>query len=100
MAEDWNRKSDLKSCAISRTCIYGLILLTCEELVSPPPSFLSKGERERETYKSLEWELANKKLSRLLVASDFSESYSTRLISVRLLDTSSRWGALAGGLGG
>ena len=52
------------------------------------------------TDKTLEWQLANEKLGALLVATDFSESDSTRLIAVRLLDTAGRGSALAGGLGG
>jgi hypothetical protein len=52
------------------------------------------------TDKSLEWELSDQELSRLLVTSDFSESDGTWSVSVRLLDTSSRWGGLAGSLGG
>jgi hypothetical protein len=52
------------------------------------------------TNQSLEWQLADQELSRLLVSSDFSKSDGTRAVSVRLLDTSSGWGRLASGLGG
>lgn len=51
-------------------------------------------------YQALEGELADQKLSGLLVATNLTESDGTRLITVRLLDTTSGWGALAGGLGG
>jgi hypothetical protein len=52
------------------------------------------------TDKALEWELSDQELSRLLVSSNFSESDGTWSVSVRLLDTSSRWGGLAGSFGG
>ena len=52
------------------------------------------------TNKSLEGELANEKLSALLVSSDFTKSDCTRAVSVGLLDTSSSRGRLAGSLGG
>ena len=51
-------------------------------------------------YQTLEGELANEKLGRLLVATDLTESDGTRLITVRLLDTAGRRGGLASGLGG
>ena len=51
------------------------------------------------TDKTLEWQLADEELSRLLVATDFSESDGTRLIPMRLLDTTGGWGSLAGSLG-
>lgn len=51
-------------------------------------------------YETLEGELADEKLSRLLVATDLTESDGTGLVAVRLLDTTSRGGRLAGSLGG
>ena len=52
------------------------------------------------TNETLEGELADEELSRLLVATDLTESDGTRLVAVRLLDTTGRWCGLAGGLGG
>jgi hypothetical protein len=52
------------------------------------------------TYQTLERELADQKLSGLLVATDLTKSDGTGLVAVRLLDTSGGGGALAGGLGG
>lgn len=52
------------------------------------------------TDETLEGELADEKLSRLLVATNLTESDGTGLITVRLLDTSGGGGALAGSLGG
>lgn len=51
------------------------------------------------TYQALEWKLSDQELSGLLVSPDLSESDSTRLITVRLLDTTGRWCALASGFG-
>jgi len=51
------------------------------------------------TNETLEWELSDEELSGLLVTTDLTESDGTRLISVWLLDTSGRWGGLAGSLG-
>ena len=51
-------------------------------------------------YQTLEGELADQKLSGLLVATNLTESNGTRLVAMRLLDTSGGGGALAGGLGG
>jgi hypothetical protein len=51
------------------------------------------------TYQALEGELADQKLSRLLVTTDLTESDGTGLVSVRLLDTSGRRGTLASSLG-
>lgn len=51
-------------------------------------------------YQALEGELADEKLGRLLVATDLTESDGTRLVAVRLLDTSGGGRALAGSLGG
>eukprot|EP00939_MAST-03C_sp_MAST-3C-sp1_P002920 g2920.t1 len=52
------------------------------------------------TNETLERKLADKKVRGLLVAADLTESDGSRSVSVGLLDTSSRGGALAGGLGG
>lgn len=51
------------------------------------------------TDETLERELADQKLSRLLVPTDLTESDSSWLISVGLLDTSGRRGGLSGSLG-
>jgi histone H3 len=51
------------------------------------------------TDQTLEGELADQELSGLLVATDLTESDSTGLVAVGLLDTSGRGGGLAGGLG-
>jgi hypothetical protein len=48
------------------------------------------------THETLEGELADQKLSGLLVATDLTESDGTGLVAVRLLDTTGRGGALAG----
>jgi hypothetical protein len=50
------------------------------------------------TNETLERELADKKLGGLLVTTDLTESDGTRLITMRLLDTSSRWVRLSGSL--
>jgi CRISPR/Cas system-associated protein Csm6 len=52
------------------------------------------------TNQSLERKLANQELGRLLVTTDLTESDGTRLISVRLLDTTGRWCRFAGSLVG
>jgi hypothetical protein len=52
------------------------------------------------TDETLEWEFADKELSRLLVATDLTESNGTRLIAMGLLDTAGRGSGLASGLGG
>lgn len=52
------------------------------------------------TNETLEWKLSNKEFGRFLVSADFSQSDGTRLITVRLLDTTGRRGGLAGSLGG
>jgi len=52
------------------------------------------------TNETLEWELADEKLGRLLVATNLTESDGTRLIAMWLLDTTGRWVGLAGSLGG
>jgi hypothetical protein len=41
------------------------------------------------THKTLEWELADEELRRLLVTTDFTECDGTRAEAMRLLDTSS-----------
>ena len=51
------------------------------------------------TNETLKRQLADQQLGALLVSSDLTESHSTWTISVRLLDTSGGWGALAGSLG-
>jgi len=51
------------------------------------------------TNQTLEGELSDEELGGLLVTTDLTESDSTRLVSVGLLDTSGRWGRLAGSLG-
>lgn len=51
------------------------------------------------TNKSLEGKFSDEEFSRLLVSSDFSESDSSWLISVWLLDTTGRWCRLSGSLG-
>ena len=48
------------------------------------------------THETLEGELADEKLGRLLVATNLTESDGTGLVAVRLLDTTSGGGALAG----
>jgi hypothetical protein len=50
------------------------------------------------TNETLEWELADKKLGGLLVTTDLTESDGTRLITMWLLDTTSRRVRLAGSL--
>ncbi len=50
--------------------------------------------------KSLEWELSDQELGRLLVFSDFTKSNCSRSESVGFLDTSSGgWGTFSGSLG-
>jgi hypothetical protein len=51
------------------------------------------------TNKALEGQLADEELGRLLVATDLTESDGTRLVAVRLLDTTGRRRGLAGSLG-
>ena len=48
---------------------------------------------------SLEWQLSDKKLGRLLVSSNLTKSDGSRSVSVRFLHSASRWRALASGLG-
>jgi hypothetical protein len=40
---------------------------------------------------TLEWDFPNQELCRSLITGNLTESDGTRLISVRLLDTTSRW---------
>lgn len=54
----------------------------------------------KSTYQTLEGQLADQKLSGLLVTANLTESNGTRLVTVGLLDASSGGGGLAGGLGG
>jgi hypothetical protein len=99
MAEDWKRRSDLKSWAISRTC-WGdaSVLLWVKQ--ARRDGAVGKRTRVHDAYQALEGELADEELSRLLVATDLTESDGTRLVAVRLLDTSGGGRALAGSLGG
>ena len=53
----------------------------------------------KETYQTLEGELADEQLSRLLVATNLTKSDGTGLVAVRLLDTAGRGSRLAGSLG-
>ena len=52
------------------------------------------------TDKTLEGELADKELGRLLVATDLTERDGTGAVAVGLLDAAGRGGRLAGSLGG
>ena len=52
------------------------------------------------TDKALEGQLADEKLSGLLVATDLTKSDCARAITMGLLDTSGGWGRLASSLGG
>lgn len=52
------------------------------------------------TDKTLEGQLADEELSRLLVATDLTESDGSGLVAVRLLDTTGTRGGLPGSLGG
>lgn len=52
------------------------------------------------TDETLEGELADEELGRLLVTTDLTESDGTRLVAMGLLDTAGGRGALAGGFGG
>jgi histone H3 len=51
------------------------------------------------TNKTLEGQLADQELSGLLVATNFTQSDGTRLVAVRLLDTTGRGSSLTSGLG-
>ena len=52
------------------------------------------------TDKALEGQLANEKLSGLLVLADLAKSHGTRPVAVGLLDTATSGGGLARSLGG
>ena len=52
------------------------------------------------THKTLEWQLADQKLSGLLVTTDLTKSNGTWAVTMRLLDTSSCWCTFACSLGG
>ena len=52
------------------------------------------------THKTLEWQLADKKVSGLLVTTDLTKSNSSWAVTVRLLHTSSCWGGFTCCLGG
>ena len=52
------------------------------------------------TDETLEWELSDEELGRLLVSSDLTESDGARTVSVWLLDPAGGWGRLSGRLGG
>jgi histone H3 len=52
------------------------------------------------SHKALERQLADEKLSGLLVTTDLTKSDSTRTVSVRLLDAAGSRGTLSGSLGG
>ena len=52
------------------------------------------------THQTLEGELADEELGRLLVATNLTKSDGTGLVAVRLLDASGRGGGLASRLGG
>ena len=51
------------------------------------------------TDKSLEGQLADEQLSRLLVTTDLAKGNSTGSVSVGLLDSAGGWGRFTGGLG-
>ena len=51
------------------------------------------------TDKSLEGQLADEQLSRLLVTTDLTKGNSTGSVSVGLLDSAGGWGRFTGGLG-
>ena len=52
------------------------------------------------SHETLEWELSDEELGRLLVSSDLSESDGAGSVPMRLLDSASGWGRLSGSLGG
>ena len=52
------------------------------------------------TDETLEWELSDEELGRLLVSTDLTESDGSRTVSVWLLDAAGGWGGLSGSLGG
>ena len=52
------------------------------------------------SHETLEGELANEELSRLLVSSDLTKRHGSRAVAMRLLHASGSRGTLSGGLGG
>ena len=52
------------------------------------------------SHQTLEWQLADEKLSALLVSSDLTESNCSWPVSVGFLNSSSGWGRFSGSLGG
>jgi hypothetical protein len=94
MADDWKRRSDLKSWAISRTWKGGRRVSQLKEVGSTRSHLTAM-----RTYQTLEGELADEKLGRLLVAANLTESDGTGLVAVRLLDATGRGRRLAGSLG-
>ena len=50
------------------------------------------------TNKSLEGQLSDQEFGRLLVTTNLTKGNGTWSVSVRLLDTASRWGGFTGGL--
>ena len=88
-AEDWKRRSVLKSWAISRTRRWKL--QATNESVT---------QLHRKTTKEDERELADEELGRLLVTTNLAEGDRSGPVAVRLLDSTSGGGTLAGGLGG
>jgi len=77
--------------------VLGDLTNLCAELLA---SRNQSRQRARVAYQALERKLADEQLRRLLVATDLTQSDGTRLVAVRLLDTSGGGRALAGGLGG
>ena len=86
-AEDWNRRSVLKSWAISRTSRWKL------------RRSASIREEDRGRANDVR-KLSDEELSRLLVSSNFSERDRSGSVSVRLLDSTGGGGALSGSLRG
>ena len=52
------------------------------------------------TDQTLEWQLADEELCALLVSTDFTQSYSSRPVTMGLLHSSGSWGTLTSCLGG
>lgn len=86
MAEDWKRRSLLKSWAISRT--YSHVLTNARVYL-----YCAYGDI---AYQALEGELADKKFRRLLVSTNLAQCDGTGLVAVRLLDATGGRCALAG----
>ena len=51
------------------------------------------------TDKTLEGQLSDQKFGRFLIATNLTKSDGTRLVAMRLLDTTGGWSGLASGLG-